>query len=54
MESQIKELYQEFDNDVTFFIRLIDNLNQAGSSQFLSQLLMRINYNDFYKLVDLE
>jgi len=36
MEIPIKDLYKQFHSDVTYFIRLIDSLNQAGSSQFLS------------------
>ena len=36
METPIKDLHTQFHNDVTYFIRLIDSLNQSGSSQFLS------------------
>ena len=54
MEKPLKTLQINFHKDVTFFIRMINNLNQAGSSQFLSQLLMRLNYNHFYQLSEME
>lgn len=51
LELELYSLQQKFDEKVTEFIREINQLNQAGSSVFLSQLLVRLNFNGYYESV---
>lgn len=49
VETDLLDLQRKFDESASRFIRLINHLNQAGSSQFLSQLLTRLNFNNYYE-----
>ena len=54
IETDILVLQQRFDQHVSKFIRLINHLNQAGSTHYLSQLLTRLNFNGYYQSVNNE
>ncbi len=47
--SEVKECNSKFDATVAEFMRHLNNLNQASSSQFLSQLLTRLDFNEYYQ-----
>lgn len=42
-------LHEEFDNATSKFLTKIDDLNNKSSSQYLSQLLIRMNFNRYYE-----
>lgn len=45
---QIREIHDDFDYKIKEFISQIKTLNQISSSQYLSQLLTRLNFNEYY------
>lgn len=49
-ETEIRILDQRFEDQVRIFISLINHLNQAGSTNFLSQLLVRLTFNSYFTL----
>ena len=46
---EVKDCNKKFDATVAEFMRHLNNLNQASSSQFLSQLLTRLDFNEYYQ-----
>lgn len=49
LASEPKKISREFDSIVIEFMRHVNNLNQGNSSQYLSQLLTRLDFNDYYQ-----
>jgi Gamma tubulin complex component C-terminal len=45
---EIKQIHNEFDWKIKEFITQIKTLNQISSSECLSQLLTRLNFNEYY------
>lgn len=52
--SEVKECNKKFDTTVAEFMRHLNNLNQGSSSQFLSQLLTRLDFNEYYQTLSNE
>lgn len=52
LEQRLLVCRRNFDQKVVEFMRLIDMLNQGSSSQSLSQLLIRLNFNHFYRVLN--
>lgn len=46
---EVRDCNKKFDTTVAEFMRHLNNLNQASSSQFLSQLLTRLDFNEYYQ-----
>ena len=50
--SEVKAIREDFDFKTMEFITQIKTLNQTSSSHYLSQLLTRLNFNDFYNSLE--
>lgn len=48
-DESMDQLHEEFDNNTARFLNKIDDLNSKSSSQYLSQLLIRMNFNRYYE-----
>ena len=48
IESEIRIIDQKFNEQVMMFIRLVNHLNQAGSTNFLGQLWTRLTFNNYF------
>ena len=45
---EVDHVNEQFDSAVNEFIKHVQNLNQVSSSQYPSQLLTRLNFNQYY------
>ena len=48
LESDMFELKKTYDSNVEKFIKLLTRMNQVGNSQYLTQLITRLNFNNYY------
>ena len=51
LEGEFNLLKKSFDDNLGRFIRLLNRMNQIGSSQYLSQLIIRLNFNNYYEML---
>jgi len=49
IDSEARDISETFDSMICEFIRQLENLNMVSSSQYLSQLLTRLNFNSYYE-----
>lgn len=48
-DESITRLHEEFDTSISKLLARIEDLNSKSSSQYLSQLLIRLNFNRYYE-----
>ena len=48
-DESMTKLHEEFDTATSKFLTKIEDLNSKSSSQYLSQLLIRMNFNRYYE-----
>ena len=51
LEGDFQNLKNTYDNNVASFLKLLNRMNQIGNSQYLNQLITRLNFNNFYDML---